>query len=173
MNLMDYKNYCPLDFNDQSKVWIYQSSRLLSISEAFELEPIMKEFVENWKSHGAPVKGFANLFFGQFIVIMADESSTKVGGCSTDSSVHMIKKIEQLFKIDLFNRQSLAFYIKDKVQLLPMSQLNYAWENNFITGETIYFNNTVTTKAGFLNEWLVPIKSSWLKSKIKQLAIID
>lgn len=171
MNLMDYKNYCPLDFNDQSKVWIYQSSRLLSISEAFELEPIMKEFVENWKSHGAPVKGFANLFFGQFIVIMADESSTKVGGCSTDSSVHMIKKIEQLFKIDLFNRQSLAFYIKDKVQLLPMSQLNYAWENNFITGETIYFNNTVTTKAGFLNEWLVPIKSSWLKSKIKQLLV--
>jgi hypothetical protein len=94
-----------------------------------------------------------------------------VGGCSTDSSVHMIKKIEQLFKIDLFNRQSLAFYIKDKVQLLPMSQLNYAWENNFITGETIYFNNTVTTKAGFLNEWLVPIKSSWLKSKIKQLLV--
>ena len=171
MNLMDYKNYCPLDFNDQSKVWIYQSSRLLSISEAFELEPIMKEFVENWKSHGAPVKGFANLFFGQFIVLMADESSTMVGGCSTDSSVHMIKKIEQLFKIDLFNRQSLAFYIKDKVQLLPMSQLNYAWENNFITGETIYFNNTVTTKAGFLNEWLVPIKSSWLKSKIKQLLV--
>lgn len=171
MNLMDYKKYCPTDFNEQSKVWIYQSSRLLSISEAFELEPIMKEFVENWKSHGAPVKGFANLFFGQFIVIMADESNTMVGGCSTDSSVHMIKKIEQVFKIDLFNRQSLAFFIKDKVQLLPISQLNYAWENNFIGSETIYFNNTVTTKAGFLNEWLIPIKSSWLKSKIKQLLV--
>lgn len=166
MNIMDYKKYCPSDFNDQSKVWIYQSTRLLSISEAFEIEPIMKEFVANWKSHGAPVKGFANLFFGQFIVIMADESNTMVGGCSTDSSVHMIKKIEQLLKIDLFNRQSLAFYIKEKVQILPMSQLNYAWENNFINGETMYFNNTVTSKAGFLNEWVVPLKSSWLKSRI-------
>lgn len=168
MDLMDYTKYCPSDFNDQSKVWIYQSSRLLTIGEAFELETIMKEFVENWKSHGAPVKGFANLFFGQFIVIMADESSTMVGGCSTDSSVHMIKKIEQLFKIDLFNRQNLAFYLKGKVQLLPISQLNYALENNFIDSNTIYFNNTITTKSGFLNEWLVPIKHSWLKSKIKQ-----
>jgi hypothetical protein len=169
MNVMDYHQYCPTDFSNESKVWIYQSSRMFSIGEAFEMESILNEFVSNWKSHGAPVKGFANLFFGQFIVIMADESNTTVGGCSTDSSVHMIKKIEQLFKVDLFNRQNLAFYIKDKVQLLPLAQLNYAWENQFIEGDTLYFNNTVTTKLGFLNDWLVPVKSSWLKAKIKSV----
>lgn len=172
MNLKDYQSYCPPNFSDASKVWIYQSSRLFSISEAFEIEAILKDFVQNWKSHGSPVNGFANLFFGQFIVLMADETNTSVGGCSTDSSVHTIKKIEQLLKVDLFNRQNLAFYIKDKVQLLPLSQLNYAWENNFIDGETIYFNNTVTTKAGFFNDWLIPIKSSWLISKIKSLSVV-
>lgn len=169
MNLSDYQLHCPEDFSNQSKVWIYQSNRLFSIREAFEIEAILNEFVTNWKSHGAPVKGFANLFFGQFIVLMADETNTSVGGCSTDSSVHTIKKIEQLLKVDLFNRQNLAFFVKDKVQLLPMAQINYAWENNFINGETIYFNNTVTTKEGFLNDWLIPVKSSWLKSKIKAL----
>ena len=169
MNLSDYQLHCPEDFSNQSKVWIYQSNRLFSISEALEIESILNEFVTNWKSHGAPVKGFANLFFGQFIVLMADETNTSVGGCSTDSSVHTIKKIEQLLKVDLFNRQNLAFFVKDKVQLLPMAQINYAWENNFINGETIYFNNTVTTKEGFLNDWLIPVKSSWLKSKIKAL----
>lgn len=172
MNLPDYQSYCPANFSNQSKVWIYQSNRLFSISEALEIEAILSEFVSNWKSHGAPVKGFANLFFGQFIVLMADETNTTVGGCSTDSSVHTIKKIEQLFKVDLFNRQNLAFYIKDKVQLLPLAQINYAWENNFINGDTIYFNNTVTTKAGFFNEWLIPVKSSWLKSKIKSLLVV-
>jgi hypothetical protein len=169
MNLSDYQLHCPEDFSNQSKVWIYQSNRLFSIREAFEIEAILNEFVTNWKSHGAPVKGFANLFFGQFIVLMADETNTSVGGCSTDSSVHTIKKIEQLLKVDLFNRQNLAFFVKDKVQLLPMAQINYAWENNFINGETIYFNNTVTTKEVFLNDWLIPVKSSWLKSKIKAL----
>lgn len=171
MDVLNYQQFCPQDFHLNSKVWIYQSSRLFSIAEAFEIETILADFINQWKSHGAPVKGFANLFFGQFIVIMADESNTTVGGCSTDSSVHTIKKIEQLCKVDLFNRFNLAFWKNNKVELLPMAQLNYAWENGFINEETIYFNNTVATKKAFLEEWLQPIKVSWLKSKIKSLAV--
>ena len=171
MDVLNFQQYCPQDFHLNSKVWIYQSSRLFSIAEAFEIETILADFINQWKSHGAPVKGFANLFFGQFIVIMADESNTTVGGCSTDSSVHTIKKIEQLCKVDLFNRLNLAFWKNNKVELLPMAQLNYAWENGFINEETIYFNNTVATKKAFLEEWLQPIKASWLKSKIKSLAV--
>jgi len=106
------------------------------------------------------------LFFGQFIVIMADETHAAVGGCSTDSSVHVIKAIEQKFNVDLFNRQNLAFVIKDKVQLLPLSQLSYAAENNFINGDTLYFNNTVLTKKELLEKWIVPVKESWLAKRL-------
>ncbi len=48
----------------------------------------------SWNSHGDPVKGYANLFFGQFIILMADETASMVSGCSTDSSVRLIKAIE-------------------------------------------------------------------------------
>ena len=40
----------------------------------------------------------------------------------------------------------LAFRIKDKVQMVPLSQLPYALENGFIDEHTLYFNNTVLTK---------------------------
>lgn len=160
------KEHIPRNFDDNSKVWIYQSSRLFLMSEAFEMEEMLKNFVGNWKSHGATVKGFANLFFGQFIILMADETHASVGGCSTDSSVHLIKAIEQKFNVDLFNRQNLAFIIKDKVQLLPLSQLNYAAENNFIDGDTLYFNNTVLTKKELLEKWIVPVKDSWLAKRL-------
>ena len=93
--------------------------------------PMLNDFVANWKSHGAPVKGYANLFFGHFIVLMADETATGVSGCSTDSSVHLIKSIEEKFKVQLFDRQNLAFIVKDKIQLLPLNQLEYAVENRF------------------------------------------
>jgi hypothetical protein len=161
------KEHIPEDFNDNSKVWIYQSSRLFLMSEAFEMEDMLHNFVANWKSHGATVKGFANLFFGQFIVLMADESAFGgVSGCSTDSSVRLIKEIEQKFNVDLFNRQNLAFIVKDKVQLLPLSQLNYAAENGFINADTLYFNNTVLTKKELLEKWIVPVKDSWLGKKL-------
>ncbi len=158
--------HIPPDFDDNSKVWIYQCSRLFLMSEAFTIEDLLKNFIANWKSHGAAVKGYANLFFGQFILLMADETQSGVSGCSTDSSVHIIKDIEQQFKVDMFNRQNLAFLVKDKVQILPLSQLNYAVENNFINTNTIYFNNTVLTKQELLEKWMIPLKDSWLAKKI-------
>ncbi len=160
------KDHIPEDFDDNSKVWIYQSNRLFLMSEAFEMEDLLKDFVSSWKSHGDTVKGFANLFFGQFIVLMADERQSGVSGCSTDSSVRLMKDIEKKFNVDLFNRQNLAFIIKEKVQLLPLSQLNYAVENNFINGDSLYFNNTVLTKKELVEKWIVPVKDSWLANKL-------
>ncbi|GEO11353.1 hypothetical protein [Segetibacter aerophilus] len=165
MNL-EYKHLIPENFHPSSRVWIYQSSRLFSIGEALEIEDMMNVFTENWNSHGAKVKGYANLLFGQFIILMADETQAGVSGCSTDSSVRLIKSIEETFKVDMFNRQNLAFLVKDKIELLPLSQLKYAVENNFITPETIYFNNLVQTKAELLDKWLIPVKDSWLSKKI-------
>jgi hypothetical protein len=166
MNL-EYRDQLPSGFDSHSKVWIYQSNRLFSLSEALQIEDILNAFTANWKSHGAPVKGFASMFFGQFVVLMADETATTVGGCSTDSSVHIIKEIERLFKVNMFDRQLLAFVRKDKIELLPLSQLTYAFENKFITPDTIYCNNLVQTKAELESNWLIPVKDSWLAKKLQ------
>lgn len=165
---LDIQQHLPEDFNDDSRVWIYQSNRLFFMSEAFELEDIFTDFVKNWNSHGAPVKGYANLFFGRFIVIMADETATGVSGCSTDSSVRMIKAIESKFKVDMFDRQLLIFIVKDKLEMIPFSQFNYALENGFINENTLYFNNTVLTKKQLIENWIIPVKESWLNKYLVQ-----
>ena len=162
----NYQSLLPADFAPDSRVWIYQSSRLFGMGEALQIEDLLNEFVANWKSHGTPVKGFGTLFFGQFIILMADENATGVSGCSTDSSVRLIKQIEELYKVQLFDRQLLAFQVKDKVQLLPLPQLQHAIDNNFITADTLYFNNLVQTKEELENKWMIPVKDSWLTRRI-------
>lgn len=162
----NYQHLIPEDFSAESRVWIYQSNRLFGIREALHIETMLKEFVDNWHSHGTPVKGYGNLLFGQFIVLMADETATGVSGCSTDSSVRLIKDIEQSFQVELFNRQMLAFLVKGKIQILPLSQIQYAIENKFIDAETLYFNNLVQTKEELMNNWLIPLKNSWLKNRV-------
>ena len=166
----EYKHLLDNNFHDASRVWVYQSSRLFSLSEALNIEEKLAAFTANWLSHGTPVKGEGHLFFGQFIVLIADETATGVSGCSTDSSVRLIKEIEQEFKVNLFDRITLAFIIKDKsdsyrIQLLPISQLQYSVENGFITPDTLYFNNLVQTKEELMNQWVVPVKNSWLSKK--------
>ncbi len=163
---LQLQEHLPADFHPQSRVWIYQSSRMFLLSEVFQIETMLADFVSKWNSHGDPVKGYANLFFGTFIVLMADESATGVSGCSTDSSVRVIKEIERKFEVTLFNRQSLAFVIKNAVQQIPLSQVDYALENNFIQPDTLYFNNTVLSKKELEENWMIPLKNSWLKTHL-------
>jgi len=164
MNL-HFQNLIPQDFNDNSKVWIYQCNRSFTLDEALKIEELLEDFTKTWLSHGAKIKGYANLFFGQFIVLMADETATGISGCSTDSSVRLIKNIEQDYNVNLFDRQTLAFVLKERIQLLPMGQLDKAIADEFINGDTLYFNNTVQTKNELLNRWIIPVKESWLAKR--------
>ena len=164
--VFEYKHLLDNTFSPDSRVWIYQSNRLFTISEALQIEEMLNAFTSSWLSHGSPVRGAGYLFFGQFIILMADEKATGVSGCSTDSSVRLIKDIEQRFSVNMFDRTTLAFVIKDKVQLLPLSQLQYAFDNGFINSHTLYFNNLVQAKDELENNWIIPIKDSWLSKKI-------
>jgi hypothetical protein len=166
MNL-EYKYLLPGSFSKDSKVWVYQGSRLLTLSEVLKAEELINKFCAEWRSHGADVDAYGNLFFGQFLVLMADETKAGVSGCSTDSSVRFVKELGQALSIDFFDRNHLAFIVKDKIQLLPLNQLSYAFQNSFITADTLYFNNTVLNKEQLENNWIIPIKNSWLANRLK------
>lgn len=163
---LNYQYLLDGSFHPSSRVWVYQSSRIFSLAEALDIEDLLNDFAKNWQSHGTPVKGAGYLFFGQFIILMADETATGVSGCSTDSSVRLVKDIEKRFNVNMFDRTTLAFVVKDKIQMLPMSQLQYAAGNGFITADTLYFNNLVLTKEELEHKWIVPVRESWLAGKI-------
>ena len=140
------------------------------LSEALEIEELLNKFAAEWRSHGADVNAYANLFFGQFLVLMADETVTTVGGCSTDASVNFVKSLGEKYGVDFFNRTNLAFYSKEKIQVLPLGQLGYAVEHNFIDADTLYFNNLVQTKQELENKWIIPVKESWLAGRLNIIA---
>jgi hypothetical protein len=165
MNL-DYQQLIPQNLSKNTRVWIYQSNRLFTLSEALQLEEALNHFGDNWLSHGAKVNASCFLFFGYFIILMADEAETNVSGCSTDSSVRFIKNIEQTYKVSLFDRTNLAFIVKDKIELLPLSQVNYAIENGYINDETLFFDNSIQDITAFKDKWLVPIADSWLGKRL-------
>jgi hypothetical protein len=163
---MEYKNLLPEDFSPTSRVWIYQCNRLFLQHEVLKVDEMLETFVADWKSHGDTVTGYARLFFSQFIIVMADESHTGVSGCSTDGSVRLMKQVEEKFGVTLFNRQLLAFATAEEITLLPLPELANAIENNIINADTLYFNNTVLTKAELMNNWIIPVKQSWLGKRL-------
>lgn len=161
-----FQDLIPKEFDNNSRVWVYQSNRMFSANESIRLKELLENFSKEWNSHGSPVQSYANLFFGHFIIFIADESIVKVGGCSTDSSLRFIKNIEQDFDVQLLDRQLLAFIVKEKIQIIPLSQVNASIESDLITKDTLYFNNTILTKKELLNHWVIPVKDSWLAQRI-------
>lgn len=158
----DISAIIPQDFNDNSRVWIYQNSNLFTPEQKIDIDNILNSFLKSWNAHGAPVKGFAKVIFDKFIIIIADETATHVSGCSTDSFERMIKEIQAKYKLDLFNRLSLTFIIDEKLMNINISDLENAISNSLINSNTPFFNNTVLTKKDLINKWIIPAGESWL-----------
>ena len=162
----NFQGLIPQDFNDNSHVWVYQSNRPFTLQEAIAIEVLLHKFTKEWKSNGTAVKGYANVFFGHFIILIADESATGIRGFNADDSIRLIKNIEQDYKVELFDRLMLAFIIQERIQLLPLAELNLSIEKDLVTPDTLYFNNTILTKRELLNKWIIPVKESWLSIRL-------
>lgn len=163
---MNTNNIFPADFSPASRVWIYQSNRPFNEQEISEINEQLAQFTAQWNAHGDAVKGWGQVVLNQLIILIADESQTTVSGCSTDSSVRIIKSIEKQYEVNMFDRLLLGFIVKDKVQLLPMAQVAYALEKGYIDENTIYLNNTVLTRQELDTHWLQPLKDSWIAKKL-------
>jgi hypothetical protein len=161
----------PQEFPDNSKVWVYQSSRAFIEKEQKEVNEQLYQFYAQWQSHGAPVKGWAQLVFGQFIVVLANEADNVLGGCSIDGMVRVIKSLERQYEVNFFDRMMLTFLVKNKPEMLPMSQVQYALDKGYINETTPLFNNTVTNKYELMHNWLIPLQNSWLAMRVTFPAI--
>lgn len=156
----------PETLSADSRVWIFQSSRPFNTKETIEINEQLKNFYLQWQTHGTPVQGWGELLFGSFIVVLADEKASQVSGCSTDGMTRVIKSLEKQYSVNFFDRLTISFLVKDKVQMLPMNQISYGLTKGFIETDTPLFNNLVSTKKALLESWLTPLDKSWLWQRI-------
>ncbi|MEZ4938841.1 MAG: ABC transporter ATPase, partial [Crocinitomicaceae bacterium] len=86
-------------FSDQTRIWIYQSNRLLHPSEIVEINALLEEFNKEWATHGSKMKTNCFVIAPCFLIFAVDQSEIEASGCSIDSSVRVLKKIENKFDI--------------------------------------------------------------------------
>ena len=74
--------------------------------------------------------------------------------------------MERQYKVNFFDRMTITFLVKDKTEMLPFNQVQYAIEKGYLTKDTLTFNNIATTKKELLETWLVPLSESWLANRV-------
>lgn len=150
-----------MKFSPQSRVWVYQSNRILTDAEVKSIQQELDNFCENWLAHGNELKAKASILYNVFIILTVDESGYGATGCSIDSSVKIIKKIEADYNLDLLNRFNMAYKIDDKIIIVNKEDFESLISIKKVDENTIVFNNMVQTLEEFETKWEVPFKESW------------
>jgi len=156
---------------DSSRVWVYQSVRKFTETEEAIISKALHAFTQQWAAHGQPLKSSFKIYHNQFIVLAADERFNEASGCSIDDSVHVIKEIDQHFKLSLFDRSKVAFLKKDEVLVVPLNELSNAYAQCIWESASAVFNNVVTVKSDLNSKWIVPAGETWLKRYMTKITV--
>ena len=149
--------------DEKSRVWVYQSNRLLNDAEVNEINKMAQHFVAGWDAHGAMLTSAIKVYYNLFIVIFVDENVTQISGCAIDKSVAFIRKVEEQLNIHLFDRMAVAFQQNNMVEITSLSQFQELLNEGKVNEKTMVFNNLVGTKKEFENNWFIPLQKSWHK----------
>ena len=102
--IIDFKN-----IPDDSRIWIYQSSKDLSDSDIKIIDNKTTLFLENWKAHGNELQASYLIKERRFLIIAVNERFNPIGGCSIDYSLQLVNDISTTINLDLLDRLSVNY----------------------------------------------------------------
>ena len=147
----------------QSRVWVFQSNRIMSPSEQSSIDAAVKQFVQEWSTHGVHMLASHVLFHNCFVVIAADEQKQAASGCSIDSFTALFKAFGTQYNLSFFDRFSIAHKSNDEVVISRINDFKQLVDDGRITEDTLVFNNLIEQRQDLSTKWELPLKESWQK----------
>lgn len=151
-------------FSPDSRVWVYVSNRPLTADESAFVQHNLDAFCAQWTAHNHALKARGEVFEGQLLVLMVDETQAGASGCSIDKSVHFLEALGQEIGADFFERMRFGwvdsaghFQFNAKPEFVQLVQ------SGQITPDTLVADTLVQTKRQLMEKWLVPFSKSWHK----------
>src|ERR1700750_2533713 len=118
-----------MQFSENSRVWIYQSDKKLTDEVTQQVQQRLNAFTAEWTAHNNQLKAKAEIRYNRFFILIVDETQAGASGWSIDKSVNFMKRLEQEFGLNLFDRFNLAYREADEVLSLPRHQFEDKLKN--------------------------------------------
>ncbi|MGJ8759132.1 MULTISPECIES: ABC transporter ATPase [unclassified Polaribacter] len=146
---------------EEAKVWVYPSSRKFYPNEIEGIESKVKDFLENWKSDDENFKASYQFLYNRFIVLFADDENSTLTNSDIDASVSFILGLQQEYEVELLDKMNACFKQGEYVQYKDLKDFKKLLKNKAVTAKSIIFDNLITTKVDFDNNWEIPLEESW------------
>ena len=140
----------------QSRVWVFQSNRIMSPSEQSSIDGAVKYFVQKWSTHGEQMLASHVLYHNCFVVIAADEQKQAASGCSIDSFTALFKAFGTQYNLSFLDRFSIAHKLEDEVVISNLDEFKQLIDDGHITQDTLVFNNLIDRRQDLFTKWELP-----------------
>ena len=147
----------------QSRVWVFQSNRMMCPDEQSSIDDAVKHFVQKWSTHGVQMLASHVLYHNCFVIIAADEHKQAASGCSIDSFTALFKAFGTQYNLSFFDRFSIAHKSEDEVLISNLDDFKQLIDDGCITPDTLVFNNLIEQRQDLSTKWELPLKESWHK----------
>lgn len=147
---------------ENSRIWIYQSSRKFSEQETELIKTRLQQFCENWNTHGTLMPTSFSIEENHLLMLAVDESQLGASGCSIDSSVRVLSEIESQIDVNLRDQGKVS--IKDQneeITVLPALGIKSSLQEKQISTRFLVINPLINKKKDLEKLW-IPISESWL-----------
>jgi hypothetical protein len=155
--------YIPVEkLRKESRVWIYVGSRALAERELKLTEQMLHAFCEQWNAHGQPLQTSFSIERNQIIVMMLDEDFQNPSGCSIDSSVGILRKIEAETGVDFLDRSNVPFLINNTIELVPLAELKARFSSGQLNPASTAIHTLAATQGEWMEHGAIPVEKSWM-----------
>ncbi len=149
-------------FSDQANVWFYFLPKELGQDEIVYFEAEKNEFLQKWNSHGQAIFAEMVLVQNRLIIVVAENISGSISGCSIDKSLALMKSLSLKWQMDLLDR-NWVIYEKSPGNL-EFSRLNLFWalrKAHEINDDTIVYDTTIQNVGQLRNAFKKTFSQSW------------
>ncbi len=155
------------EITEDSKLWIFPSSRKFYPQELNDLNKKLVAFLENWNNKNIPLTCAYRLIYDRFIVIAVDTTSLILTIETHNNLTDFIQKLEQEYSILLMDKINVCYKQGDFVQYKDIKDFKQMIKNKGVSPKTTVFNNMITTKEELSDFWEINIMDSWLSYLMK------
>ena len=146
-----------------TKAIIFPASRSINHEENLDILMKIEDFLTSWNAYENPLQSNVCIEYEQFIIICIDENIEPASGCSLDALNNFIRKIEQKYQLELFDRMKAVFLENNTLKTLRLKDFCATLKNKELRSDILIFDFSSNNEEEFSKRFLLPLKESWAK----------
>jgi hypothetical protein len=149
-------------------VWVFQLDKSPSQAAKERIENQLAKYMVQWKSHGSPVPGEAEIRYDRFVLVQAEPGHAS--GCSIDSMNRGVSDILLAEGIEVLGPEHIFYKGNDgSINTIDFRDVKTAILDGSLNAETIIFDSSMGQSTD-LRRWEVQLQDSWLGRFLPQNA---